>query len=110
MASITARLAKFSLAISSRPWRCLPSSRSIRWATSGSASRNAALWSRLIRAPVDFGDPPGVAAAGEIRRQPGLQDFHAVLRAYEPRRQDQDIGVVVFPGESGHFGGPRHRR
>ena len=34
-----------ALAISSRPWRCRPSSRSIRWATRGSASRRLALWS-----------------------------------------------------------------
>src|SRR6185436_20082892 len=110
MASITARLAKFSLAISSKPWRCRPSSRSIRWATSGSASRSEALWSRLIRTPVDFGDPPSMAAAGKIRRQPGPEDLHAVLRAHEPRRQDQHVGVIVLPGEPGHFGGPRHRR
>ena len=111
MASITARLAKFSLAISSSPCRWRRSSRSTSRATAGSASRSEALWSRLIRLLLfDLRDPAAVPAAGEFGVQPCLEDLHALVFAHEARRKDQDIGVVVLPREPGDLGRPGHRR
>src|SRR5690606_14407598 len=45
----------------------------------------------------DFGHPPTVAAAGEIRRQPDPDDLPGQSRPDDALTQGQHIGIVVFP-------------
>ena len=39
-----------------------------------------------------------------------VQDLSGVLRREEPRRQDEDVGVVMFSRQLGDLGRPRDRR
>src|SRR5574338_947244 len=97
MASITARLAKFSLAMSSRPrcWRW--SSWSIRAAIAGSPWRSEALWSSGMSFSLGFDllDPALVPSPFEGRIEPGPQDVEPFLFGDEPGGKDQDVRVVV---------------
>src|SRR4026209_1064124 len=109
MASITAREAKFSLAISSKPSRWRASSRSTNRAMAGSAALRAAAWSSIRSGLLDLGDPARAPSAGKGGVEPFLQNCDTLPLVEKACREHQDVGVAMLASQVRDFRRPGHR-